>query len=924
MKKFLSLVLAMVMVTSLFAMTTTAGAADFTDGKDVTYQEAIDVISAIKVVDGYTDGSFRPATQLNRGQAAKIITNLILGPSVAAELNVSAAPFKDVPASHTFAAAISYCSQQKIINGYGDGTFKPDGTLTGYAFLKMLLGALGYDGEIEHFTGPNWTINVAKLADGIGLTADVADDFSGTATVNRETACLFAFNTLKADMVEYDNRITASVNGVDVTLGGDPTAKSVQWPSQSTATQGRNGNIVNDNIVQFAERYFSRLVRNGGTFDWEDSYRDSQKDDLGRPATTWTYRGNAIGTYAETPDQVYSGNKKVYEIYNDLGMTTATNGKDHGVGILYVNGVKYTTANPGGSSDAATAAAGTFTVSRSNTDSIGDMTKGYDGRKDDDATMVGNGTILEVYHNDKTNDVVVAVISVYGGKVSAVKGATGTTDDYVELEWGEETDDYHYPATIGDKNNNRFETTGFKEDDVVAYTYSDDADCIQSMTKIESVEGTLARKTWTKNLTLGETTYAYAKEYAFETGLKEADLSNNSAYVVYLDEKGNALWIEEDEFSVSAYALVQRISCDVDSPNVLSQGLLDNGTPDVVQYSGDKSTNLGSVWDGNRARLLFADGSVRTVYLDKSYTEKVTVGSADDETTTKGYKLTVNAGDVVRTRVNANGDYQLVILKEDTGTNYWTHVNDLKISSKALSATWGPEGSVSADSNTTFIVRIGSEWKVYTGIRNAPTVALDAGIAPASLYVKDGLAKIVFVTGGDVKNTSKDVTFLALQSVSKEVKEDDTQDYYVYNAVVRGEITTVQIKSGLGTKSLSGSDTFSVGASKFGGNKVWGAIYNSSESDADDIITDFTYDTSGTVSAYNRTGVKKVSASEIRLGGSILPVAAGVRVYLIDDGGDIESIKIEDVTTDQKAEVFYTMDDGEITNLFIVETTPRD
>ena len=218
MRKFLSLLLALIMTMSL--VTISAGAADFTDESDINYDEAIDVISAIGVVDGYSDGSFKPTTVLTRGAAAKIICNMILGPTASASLTASVAPFKDVPANHTFAAQIAYCAQQKIINGYSDGTFQPGGTLTGYAFLKMLEGALGYDGTVEGFTGSNWTINVAKIANGIGLLEGVAEGFSGTSAVDRQTACLFAFNTLKADLVEYDSKITATVGGVDVTIGG--------------------------------------------------------------------------------------------------------------------------------------------------------------------------------------------------------------------------------------------------------------------------------------------------------------------------------------------------------------------------------------------------------------------------------------------------------------------------------------------------------------------------------------------------------------------------------------------------------------------------------------------------------------------------------------------------------------------------------
>ena len=51
----------------------------------------------------------------------------------------------------------------------GDGTFAPNGQLTGFQFAKMLLVALGYDAKIEGFTGTDWQINVSKVANQVGL-----------------------------------------------------------------------------------------------------------------------------------------------------------------------------------------------------------------------------------------------------------------------------------------------------------------------------------------------------------------------------------------------------------------------------------------------------------------------------------------------------------------------------------------------------------------------------------------------------------------------------------------------------------------------------------------------------------------------------------------------------------------------------------
>ena len=141
MKKFLSLVLALVMTMSL--VTVSAGAKDFSDDDSITYQEAVDVISEIGVVDGYTGGDFKPTDVLTRGAAAKIICNLILGPTTASALSASSAPFKDVPVSNTFAGYITYCAQEKIINGYPDGSFRPEEALSFQHALLLLYRAAG-------------------------------------------------------------------------------------------------------------------------------------------------------------------------------------------------------------------------------------------------------------------------------------------------------------------------------------------------------------------------------------------------------------------------------------------------------------------------------------------------------------------------------------------------------------------------------------------------------------------------------------------------------------------------------------------------------------------------------------------------------------------------------------------------------------
>ena len=234
MKKFLSLVLALVMTMSL--VTVSAGAQDFNDSDKINYDEAVDVMSALKIIDGYSDGDFRPDGTLTRGAAAKIIACMMLGKTTAEALGTSAAPFKDVPVGSTFAGYIAYCVEAGLIDGYADGTFRPQNTLTGFAFLKMLLTALGYDSAVEGFTGSNWTVNVARRAIENGLT-DGNDNFVGTRAATREEACLYAVNTIKATLVEYANKGSSiTINGAEIVTGASaPTVVTSGNANQATS-----------------------------------------------------------------------------------------------------------------------------------------------------------------------------------------------------------------------------------------------------------------------------------------------------------------------------------------------------------------------------------------------------------------------------------------------------------------------------------------------------------------------------------------------------------------------------------------------------------------------------------------------------------------------------------------------------------------
>ena len=808
MKKFLSLVLALVMTMSL--VTVSAGAKDFTDNSKINYEEAVEVMSTLGVVGGYTDGSFKPQGTLTRGAAAKIICNLILGTTTADALTADAAPYKDVATTNVFAPYIAYCAKEGIISGYADGTFRPGNTLTGYAFMKMLLGALGLQADKEGYTGPNWSISVAKraLSKDVALDNGLKGEFNGAKAATREEACLYALNMMKAGTFSYPNDNTVIVGNVSVST----SAKAEQ-----------------DKKTPYYETVFKNLHAN------------STSDAFGRPATRWDYKGVKIGTYAKTPDLTYVGSVKVNDIYADLNMST----KDT-TANLYVNGVSFDTAKNG--KDAAT-----FTVSKDNDTKL-DKLGGT-------ADKIGNGTLIEVYRDDDNNHVDVIAMSVYAGKITDVKDATSKKDAYVVVD----TD-----STIADFND-EYETEAFAEDDVVAFTYADGE--IQTMYKMESVSGELTKKVIEKSLTIGDTTYKYGKEYTFN-GTSEAGLSNKSSYDVYVDANGFALYIEETGANVSDYALLLNINGD--------------------------TTN----WiNGNRAKLVFADGSVKTVDTDKDYSGAYNA---------KGLPL------LVRVKTNSDGEYKLSGSYESNGVP--------ALENKKLTADGK---TVNTDSKTIFVINKNGEtakFNVYTGIKNAPEIVDAANTAETYVYSKGGVAKVVYITGVATTNSSKDITFIAGKSASKLNAATDTAAYYVYNAVVKGEVTSVMIMAKADENGNVQSD-----AQINNPGDLDNVIWFSTTADSDDIIYKASTTSTKGVDVYSADGVKKVSADEVIVGtmvngvkgdGANMSMASDVKVYTINDDGDIEAISASAIKTNSEASVIYTVEDGEITNLFI--QLPKD
>lgn len=279
-KKLLAVVLVIAMAFSLMAVASAAGLSDYADADSVAQKEAVEVMINAGIMTGDGTGSWNPTGTFTREQAAKVLTYLMIGKTAADLLKTSVSSFKDVAATRWSAPYIEYGVSRGIIAGTGDGTFAPDAPITGTAFAKMMLMAVGY-GKNGEYVGSNWEINVLTDALRLGIfTLNV--DYSAPAT--REQVAQYALNAMKVPYVVYSkdkedyedkagaddiatdvyrglNRVSGTVNGVYgyTWKNAAGTAFSSFYAAETVLGTSYNGTKISDLVNPLSLKYKASL-----------------------------------------------------------------------------------------------------------------------------------------------------------------------------------------------------------------------------------------------------------------------------------------------------------------------------------------------------------------------------------------------------------------------------------------------------------------------------------------------------------------------------------------------------------------------------------------------------------------------------------------------------------------------------------------
>ena len=252
-KRILTWLLAVGMLASL--LTVPAGAANatrFSDVADNYTATAIETLRLMGVLDGYSDGTFRPNAALTRAQFCKMAVYAMDGSSELGRYS-TVTIFPDVKPSFWASSYINMAAKKGVIAGFADGKFKPNQTVTAGQAVTILMRGLGYKDENMGGVWPQGYMAEAKtcgLLKSTGITSaysaltrgQAAKLFLNLFEAKRGTGegavVLFSFTPEKDEV--YLTNLDAGKG--TLTAGGKPY--TMAHPVTSTSLIGSKGKVV--------------------------------------------------------------------------------------------------------------------------------------------------------------------------------------------------------------------------------------------------------------------------------------------------------------------------------------------------------------------------------------------------------------------------------------------------------------------------------------------------------------------------------------------------------------------------------------------------------------------------------------------------------------------------------------------------------
>ena len=201
MKKVLSIVLSLVLVICMMPVMAFAGSNDavYSDIAGEKCEGAVSVLSALGVVDGYENGTYKPEQTVTRAEMAKLVITALGMDSYATATKSS---YSDMANAQWAIPVVEYATNLGIIEGVGGGRFSPGNPVTYEQAVTMIVRALGYTTDCNEMNG-TWPAVYVQKATALGIFKNVEGNKYG-AGANRGDVAIMLYNALDVPQVYAD------------------------------------------------------------------------------------------------------------------------------------------------------------------------------------------------------------------------------------------------------------------------------------------------------------------------------------------------------------------------------------------------------------------------------------------------------------------------------------------------------------------------------------------------------------------------------------------------------------------------------------------------------------------------------------------------------------------------------------------------
>ena len=170
---------------------------------------------------GYADGTVRPNGKITRAEVATIFFRL-LDDDTRAKYWSSENNFSDVSADKWYNNAVSTLSRMGVIGGYADDTFRPDAPISRAEFAKIAVSFTQNNGSAvyNYFTDvktTDWFATYVTAAKDAGLIEGYSDgSFKPESKITRAEACAIVNRTLGRKPSKAHMKISDRIDWPDV------------------------------------------------------------------------------------------------------------------------------------------------------------------------------------------------------------------------------------------------------------------------------------------------------------------------------------------------------------------------------------------------------------------------------------------------------------------------------------------------------------------------------------------------------------------------------------------------------------------------------------------------------------------------------------------------------------------------------------